>query len=223
MTEGLRKEPKPFVLQTGLSDYYPEYRLTAAIERPEIRPRVLSALHANIQDLFNEHGIQIMSPHYVRRSRRSRRSRDRRRGSPEPATRCAGGTGGHPMKRTFRILGTTLIRGMVFLIPAVVLVVIVGKALKFTSLIVRPIASLFPVQSVGGLAVASLLAIALVLLICFAAGLWARKSLGFGIVRWLDEKLQDFVPRYTVIKAMAHGFGGDSGRNRLNVGTGKIR
>ena len=63
-TPGLREEPKPFVLQTGLSDYYPEYRLMAVIDQPETRGRVLSTLHANIQDLFNDYGIQIMSPHY---------------------------------------------------------------------------------------------------------------------------------------------------------------
>jgi small-conductance mechanosensitive channel len=63
-TPGLREEPKPFVLQTGLSDFYPEYRLMAVIDQPDSRGRVLSALHANIQDLFNEYGVQIMSPHY---------------------------------------------------------------------------------------------------------------------------------------------------------------
>jgi small-conductance mechanosensitive channel len=64
-TPGLRQEPPPFVLQTGLSDWYPEYRLVAAIEDPPSRPQVLSALHANIQDLFNQYGVQIMSPHYI--------------------------------------------------------------------------------------------------------------------------------------------------------------
>jgi len=64
-TAGLRKEPPPFVLQTGLSDWYPEYRLVAVIEDPSIRPLVLSDLHQNIQDLFNQYGVQIMSPHYI--------------------------------------------------------------------------------------------------------------------------------------------------------------
>jgi small-conductance mechanosensitive channel len=63
-TPGLRDEPAPFVLQTGLSDFYPEYRLMAVIDKPETRGRVLSTLHSNIQDLFNEYSIQIMSPHY---------------------------------------------------------------------------------------------------------------------------------------------------------------
>jgi small-conductance mechanosensitive channel len=63
-TAGLKKEPKPFVLQTSLSDFYVEYQLNAHLERPETRNRTLAALHANIQDAFNEHGVQIMSPHY---------------------------------------------------------------------------------------------------------------------------------------------------------------
>ena len=64
MTPGLRKDPPAFVLQTGLSDFYPEYKLKAVIEDPPTRPRVLSDLHKNIQDLFNQYGVQIMSPHY---------------------------------------------------------------------------------------------------------------------------------------------------------------
>ena len=63
-TPGLRADPAPFVLKTALSDFYIEYQLRAAPELPEQRTRVLDALHANIVDLFNEYGVQIMSPHY---------------------------------------------------------------------------------------------------------------------------------------------------------------
>jgi small-conductance mechanosensitive channel len=63
-TPGLRREPRPFVRQTALSDFYVEYQLNAHIERPEERLNVLAALHENIQDCFNEYGVQITSPHY---------------------------------------------------------------------------------------------------------------------------------------------------------------
>jgi hypothetical protein len=55
------------VFQTGLSDFYPEYRLVAQAAPSDPRPRaiVMSDLHANIQDVFNEYGVQIMSPHYL--------------------------------------------------------------------------------------------------------------------------------------------------------------
>ncbi len=63
-TPGLSSASKPFVSQTALSDFYVEYRLCAQVDRPEIRRITLTALHANIQDIFNEFGVQIMSPHY---------------------------------------------------------------------------------------------------------------------------------------------------------------
>ncbi len=63
-TAGLKKEPAPFVRNWALADFYVEYELDAYIERPEDRIAVLTALHAQIQDAFNEHGVQIMSPHY---------------------------------------------------------------------------------------------------------------------------------------------------------------
>jgi small-conductance mechanosensitive channel len=65
-TPGLRREPAPWVSQRALADFYVEYQVNAYIEQPAGRVRVLSALHANIQDVFNEHGVQIMSPHFER-------------------------------------------------------------------------------------------------------------------------------------------------------------
>jgi small-conductance mechanosensitive channel len=65
-TVGVLKDPEPRVFQTALSDYYVEYRLVcqAIPERPLPRAEVMAALHANLLDVFNEHGVQIMSPHY---------------------------------------------------------------------------------------------------------------------------------------------------------------
>ena len=63
-TPGVRSEPRPFVLQRALADFYPEYQLVVHLERPDQRVRVLSDLHANIQDVFNEFGVQIMSPNF---------------------------------------------------------------------------------------------------------------------------------------------------------------
>jgi small-conductance mechanosensitive channel len=61
---GVRANPAPLVLQRALSDFYVEYELRLYIDAPEQRMRVLSELHAQLQDAFNEHGVQIMSPHF---------------------------------------------------------------------------------------------------------------------------------------------------------------
>lgn len=66
-TPGVSSVPGAQVFQTALSDFYPEYRLVAHAMPSQPRPRaeLLSSLHANIQDVFNEYGVQIMSPHYL--------------------------------------------------------------------------------------------------------------------------------------------------------------
>ncbi|MCM2310098.1 MAG: mechanosensitive ion channel family protein [Steroidobacteraceae bacterium] len=63
-TQGVLGAPEPRVLQTALQDFYVEYTLLVAIADPASRPSVLDELHAHIQDVFNEHGVQIMSPNY---------------------------------------------------------------------------------------------------------------------------------------------------------------
>ncbi len=64
-TPELEREPPPHVLQTALSDFYVQYSLRVRLRNQLRRPALLSALHANIQDIFNAHGVQIMSPHYL--------------------------------------------------------------------------------------------------------------------------------------------------------------
>jgi small-conductance mechanosensitive channel len=61
-TPGTRKEPKPYVLQRALADFYVTYEVRVHLDVPEARFLVLSELHAQIQDAFNEFGVQIMSP-----------------------------------------------------------------------------------------------------------------------------------------------------------------
>jgi len=64
-TPGVRTTPVPYVYQRALGDFYVEYELYASIDRALDRIPILSALHASIQDRFNEHGVQIMSPHFL--------------------------------------------------------------------------------------------------------------------------------------------------------------
>jgi small-conductance mechanosensitive channel len=63
----IRGIPPAYVVQTALSDFYVAYKLVVHVDTdvPATRARVASDLHAAIQDAFNRHGVQIMSPHYV--------------------------------------------------------------------------------------------------------------------------------------------------------------
>ena len=64
-TPGLVAEPEPFVLQKSLDDFYVTYELNVYTDKPEKMTVFYSELHQNILDVFNEYGVQIMSPNYV--------------------------------------------------------------------------------------------------------------------------------------------------------------
>jgi len=64
-TANIRKRPEPHILQRQLSDFYPEYTLIVRLEDAKLRIETISKLLGNIQDAFNEFGVQILSPHYM--------------------------------------------------------------------------------------------------------------------------------------------------------------
>jgi small-conductance mechanosensitive channel len=64
-TEDVLRDPAPFVVQTALNDFYVAYELNAYTVNPKNMQNIYSALHQNIQDKFNEAGVEINSPHYA--------------------------------------------------------------------------------------------------------------------------------------------------------------
>ena len=64
-TPHIEAEPAPFVLQTKLDDWYVVYQINAYTRHPEKMALIYSQLHQHIQDLFNEAGIELLSPHFM--------------------------------------------------------------------------------------------------------------------------------------------------------------
>ncbi|WP_428328715.1 mechanosensitive ion channel family protein [Mucilaginibacter sp.] len=64
-TDGILKDPKPFVLQTQLNDFNVTYQINAYTALSHKMAVIYSNLHQKIQDKFNEAGVEIMSPHYT--------------------------------------------------------------------------------------------------------------------------------------------------------------
>lgn len=64
-TQGLLREPAPFVLQKSLDDFYVTYELNVYTDTPHMMAELYSDIHKNIQDCFNEYDVQIMSPNYI--------------------------------------------------------------------------------------------------------------------------------------------------------------
>ena len=59
---------------------------------------------------------------------------------------------------------STVIGGVVFLVPIVILVVVLAKAFEIMKALAAPLANTMPIDTVGGFAVANLITIAFIVL-----------------------------------------------------------
>ncbi len=112
-------------------------------------------------------------------------------------------------------LKTTVLGGIVFLLPLIVVLAVVGHAMALLANVAAPLAAHFPQHRIGGVAVASLVALALVLALCYVAGLLARAAFARTLSENFEDRLHALYPRYTVIKAMAQRLGVSSGPSAL--------
>ena len=105
------------------------------------------------------------------------------------------------MKRLLKLIQTTLVGGVLFLVPLVVLVIMLEKALVLAHKLVDPLVHHLPFESVLGLRTPVLLAVALLMLFCLLAGLFARTALARRIVETLEEAVLSKVPGYALLKS----------------------
>lgn len=109
------------------------------------------------------------------------------------------------MQALKRFLKTTIVGGLLFLVPVILLLVILGHAMRLVGKVAAPIAANFPVHEIAGVAVASLLAVLVLLVLAFFAGLVARTDTGRAVMRWFEESLLGGLPQYRMMKTMAEG------------------
>jgi len=100
-----------------------------------------------------------------------------------------------------QFLKTTVFGGIVFLVPVIMLVAIIGKALVLTRKLAAPFADLIPFGSIGDVAVVNLLAVALVVLICFLGGLAAKSAAVVRLVDSWESKYLSKIPIYALVKS----------------------
>ena len=121
------------------------------------------------------------------------------------------------MTLSLKPMTTTLIGGLVFLLPLIVALAVLGKGLALMAGVAKPLAAMLPNQQVGGVALVSLVALLLLLLLCYGAGLLARAALGRTLSASFEDRLQAFYPRYTIIKGMTQALGVDAVKSSLKT------
>lgn len=106
--------------------------------------------------------------------------------------------GGHAVKALYN----TMIRGVFFLVPVVILAFVAFQVFKVTSQVGEIVGQYVPIERVAGVAVANVLMIVLALLLCLVAGLISYLSIINDKVEALDRILSENVPGYTLVKGV---------------------
>jgi uncharacterized membrane protein len=107
-------------------------------------------------------------------------------------------------------LKTTIIGGLLFLLPVFLVLFVLGYAVRTMAKVVQPISKSLGLDrlaggEVAGIGAVTVCAILLLVLISFVAGIFARTVAGGRIAGWLDNKLLGGVPHYRLLKGMAQG------------------
>jgi uncharacterized membrane protein len=109
------------------------------------------------------------------------------------------------MRALKEFLKNTIVGGLLFLVPVILLLVILRQAMQLVGKIAAPIAAAFPVHQIAGVALASIVAALLLVVVAFLAGLAARTDTGRAVMRWFEESLLGGLPQYRMMKTMAEG------------------
>jgi uncharacterized membrane protein len=105
------------------------------------------------------------------------------------------------MKKIIHILRTTVFGGVLFLVvPLIVLVIILGKALEIARGVMTPLAELLPFKSFIGLDTPWLMGVIFLVVVCFLAGLFAKTKTARKLLHLLETNLLSYIPGYSFIK-----------------------
>jgi len=106
----------------------------------------------------------------------------------------------------------TIVRGALFLVPIVLLIILFAQAIKFIARLLAPVGRLVPTETVAGMIVVDLLAVAAIVGICLLAGVLARTAIIGSIGDRIEQVLLRRIPGFTLVKGMTEGiFGIDTG------------
>ena len=121
----------------------------------------------------------------------------------------------HVLKR-IRFLRTTLIGGLIFLLPLIVIGVALGHVVRAVLAIAAVLRDTLGIATASGYAAVVAIAVLMVILLCFLAGMAARWTIGRRLMEFIESRLTMIFPRYAIYKdQLAGGIGGEFVRGDL--------
>jgi uncharacterized membrane protein len=113
------------------------------------------------------------------------------------------------MKNILTIIKTTIAGGIFFLVPIALLVIIIGKVFTVLQTLLQPILKRLPdTNLVGRPVLQELVAIIVLLIICFISGLLAQTGIAKRYISWLENSILGHVPGYQFLKNLGKNITG---------------
>lgn len=101
-----------------------------------------------------------------------------------------------------KMIRTTIIGGILFLVPIVILTLILGKAFDLSMKVAGPVNNVVPIEGLIGVIFVNAVAVLLILIVCYIAGLMAKREFLKDKVGALDSALIEIIPVYAFVKTM---------------------
>jgi uncharacterized membrane protein len=121
------------------------------------------------------------------------------------------------VRTTLDFVKTTILGGLLVIVPVVAVALVLARALAAVFGLLAPIARFLP----GGLFVREIASLAIVLAVCFLAGVAVRTRLGQGVRSALDRRLQA-IPGFTLVRSLVRRVAGDEEGSRFQVALAEI-
>jgi len=114
------------------------------------------------------------------------------------------------MTEKLALIKTTIIGGILFLLPIALVTLLLGKALSIARNLSEPVVQAAGVDSVGGVAAGTLVAIAFLVLLSFVAGLLARTRIGQRTFTRMENSVLSVLPQWRMAEGLIQSFESES-------------
>jgi uncharacterized membrane protein len=112
---------------------------------------------------------------------------------------------------TLKFLKTTAIGGLLFLLPVLVVVGLLGYLYQGIVVVHEHLKHWMPFDSAASVVVLFIVTIAAIVVACFVAGLFAQRAIGVHFSGTIEKRLMKVIPKYGIYKDLLAGTIGGSG------------
>jgi len=107
------------------------------------------------------------------------------------------------MQKIFHYIRLTFSGGLLFMIPLVVLIIVISKAISLLHPISKPLAEKLAFRDLPGIGIATILSVLIILILCFIAGLFIKSRPAQRIKSKLEDNVLVYIPGYSYLRTIS--------------------